>query len=217
MSERAWIFANGDLPDPSALRALIAPGDRLIAADGGLRHLRRLGLTPHVLVGDLDSVDPADLPALRTAGVQVERFPREKDETDLELAVFSALRAGCRWLRIAAALGGRLDQTLGNLFLLALPALAEVDARLEDGREEVFLIRGRAEIHGRAGDIVSLLALGGEARGVTTTALRYPLRGETLYLERTRGISNVMLGDTAAVELEGGSLICIHTRISIDV
>ena len=183
--ERAVIFANGELPDPIALARFLLPGDLLVAADGGLRHLYTLGLQPHWLVGDLDSVSPQDVRSLEAAGVRIWRYPVDKDETDLELALRAVLSNGCRSIRIAAGLGGRLDQTLGNLFLLQLPDLAGCDVRLEDGDEEVFLIRQEMEVVGQPGDILSLLPLGGPARGIWTEGLRYPLHGETLLPERT--------------------------------
>lgn len=213
--ERALIFANGEQFFARAVQALLQPDDFLIAVDGGLKHLRALGLDPHLLIGDLDSVDPSDVSRLQSLGVRVEKFPVHKDETDLELAVAEALRAGCARLLILGALGGRLDMTLGNIFLLGLPELEQVDARLEDGLEEVFLIQpgeGGAVIHGQPGERVSLLPFAGPARGIRTAGLYYPLKGETLYLERTRGISNKMLETQARVTLESGRLICIHTR-----
>jgi thiamine pyrophosphokinase len=210
----AWIFVNGDLERPDALAALIQPGDFLVAADGGLKHLKRLGRTPGLLIGDLDSTDPADIADLSRRGIPVEKHPVEKDETDLELAVLRVLAKGYTHVRIAGALGGRLDMTLGNLFLLALPAFECLDVRLEDGHEEVFLIRGHGVVEGQPGDRVSLLPFGGPAEGVRTEALYYPLRSETLYPERTRGISNVMLADQAGVSLDRGTLICIHTRMT---
>ena len=88
------------------------------------------------MVGDLNSVPAADVTSLRAAGVELELYPREKDETDLELAVVRRAERGCLELRVAAALGGRLDQTLANLFLLELDELTGIDVRLEDGREE---------------------------------------------------------------------------------
>jgi thiamine pyrophosphokinase len=214
-SDRILIFANGVLANPQALRLLIQPGDALMAVDGGLYHLRRLGLEPDLVIGDLDSIALEEIQKLRESSVRVEQYPVHKDETDLELAVETAVREGYTHLMIVAALGGRLDMTLGNLFLLNLPVLAALDARLEDGDEEVFLIRsgdaGRA-IDGQPGDIVSLLPLLGPAHGVLTADLSYPLRRETLYPERTRGISNVMTGVKAHVSLEAGLLVCIHTR-----
>lgn len=209
---RIWIFANGILPDPERLRALLHPADRLFAADGGHRYLARLGLRPERVIGDLDSLTAAEVAGLERDGVILERYPVDKDETDLELSIRRALQENYREIRIAGALGGRLDQTLGNLFMLANPDLVGCDVRLEDGVEEVFLIRGQSVVTGNPGELVSLLPLGGVAIGVTTRGLKYPLYGETLYPEATRGISNVMLEDSAEVHLEQGTLICIHRR-----
>lgn len=210
--QRAFIFVNGELARPEALQALIQPADLLVAVDGGLRHLQALGLRPALLIGDLDSVTAEQRAAAETAGAEVRQYPVDKDETDLELALQAVLALGIRSIRVAAALGGRLDQTLGNIFLLMQPALTACDIRLEDGTEEAFLIRSQAVIDGQAGDRVSLLPLLGPAHGVTTRALRYPLHGETLLPERTRGISNVMLTNQAGVELTDGLLLCLHTR-----
>lgn len=208
--QRAIIFANGELADPAAARSLIEPGDFLVAADGGARRLAALGFRPALVVGDLDSLSADEVLALREAGSEIVQFPAEKNETDLELALLEAARRGYEKIFIAAAVGGRLDQTLANVFLLALPELAGVDARLHDGREEAFLIRGAGEIRGQAGEVVSLLPLFGPAEGIHTTGLRYPLRGETLLPERSRGVSNELLGRQAEVRLEKGVLLCIH-------
>lgn len=213
MSDRcAFIFANGELKDPAAVRAMIHAEDLLIAADNGLAHLRSMGLSPHLLVGDLDSIGADDLEAVQSAGVPIERHPPEKNETDLELALDRALAAGCRKIRIVAALGGRLDMTLSSVLLLTRPEFRQLDIRLDDGCDEVLVIWDEVRLRGRAGDRVSLLALDGPAEGVETEDLYYPLAGETLYPDRTRGISNVMLGDSARVRLLSGTLICVHTR-----
>ncbi len=212
--KRALIFVNGSLPDPEKVRFLLEPEDWLVAVDGGWYHLKALGLRPHLLIGDLDSVAAEDAAALEAEGVEIRRFPVHKDETDLELALLAVRAAGVATLRVAAALGGRLDQTLANLSLLLLPELEDCDVRLDDGQEEVFLIRKRAEIHGQAGDGVSLLPILGPARGVTTAQLAYPLRAETLFPQRTRGISNVMESTSAAVSVQHGVLLCIHMRKS---
>lgn len=212
---RAVIFVNGELRRLEVVKASLTPADFLIAVDGGLRHLTALGLAPHLLVGDLDSADPQRVAQLQAAGVTVQRHPREKDATDLELALQAALNQGLHNLLLVAALGGRLDQTLGNLALLSLPELAGCTVRLDDGEEEVRLIRGQTVIHGQAGETLSLLPWNGPAGGVVTQGLRYPLRGETLRPERTRGISNELLADTAWVSLQSGQLLCIRRRIDI--
>lgn len=216
--KRALVFVNGVQFDAPAVRAMLQPGDFKIAADGGLHHLRSLGVEPDLVIGDLDSLEPGEIETLKNSPIRVEQHPVHKDETDLELAVDAALREGCQTILILAALGGRLDMTLANIFLLALPELQAVDARLEDGQEEVFLLRPETAaqrlIQGKPGDRVSLLPLGGPATGVRTSGLYYPLRSETLYPERTRGVSNQMLAEQAQVTLETGLLICIHTRLS---
>ena len=119
---------------------------------------------------------------------------------------------GCRDLIVVGALGGRLDHTLGNLSLLRDPVLSDCTVRLDDGLQEVFWITRHADLHGAQGDIVSLLPLQGEATGVTTEGLEYPLHAETLYPYKTRGISNVMTAAHASVSLVSGVLLCIHTR-----
>ncbi len=220
---RAFIFANGKIEFPPSILTGLRADDLVIAADGGTLHCQRLGITPGVIIGDFDSLGNDLLEAYKRMGVIIIRYPPHKDETDLELAVESVLREGYTTVLIAGALGGRLDMTLANIFLLGLPELAGIDIRLVDGIEEVFLIHpyqtaeeeGRW-IDGQPGDRVSLLPLGGPARGIFTSGLYYPLRGETLYPERTRGVSNQMTASQAQVSLEEGQLICIHTRQAIE-
>jgi thiamine pyrophosphokinase len=208
---RVLIFVNGQLPDLEAARKLVRPQDVLIAADGGLYHILDLGLHPHSIVGDLDSIS-LDLEPLIAKGVQVIRFPGDKDETDLELTLTHALTLNPDQIVIVAGLGGRLDQTLGNIGLLDDARLASLDARLDDGLEEVFLCRDRVQVHGRSGDTVSLVPWQGEVHGVHTDGLRWPLQKETLYPYKTRGISNEMLGNEASVEIGSGLLLVIHRR-----
>jgi thiamine pyrophosphokinase len=211
-SKRAFVFVNGVLSDPPAIRALIQPGDMLVAADGGLQHLQTVGLKPDLIIGDLDSVDPQALAEMQAQGVRVERYPREKDETDLELALLELSKQGFNEVRIVAALGGRLDQTLANLYLLELDALENVDARIDDGHEEILIIRERAVVEGQPGDTLSLLAMDGCTKGILTQGLKYPLDNGTLCPTRSRGVSNVMLGERAEVRVRSGRLLCIHTR-----
>lgn len=211
-AQRAWIFANGELADPSRLKQFIRPGDQLYAADGGADHLARLGMKPQRVIGDLDSLSFEIQAKLLERGVILNRYAVDKDETDLELALQQVVADGFKVIRIAGAMGGRFDQSLANLFLLSTPDFAELDIRLEDGREEVFLIRRHARLIGSVGDTVSLLPLGEPATGIVTRGLKYPLRHETLYPYRTRGISNRMVSTTAAVQLKEGLLICVHTR-----
>jgi thiamine pyrophosphokinase len=211
-NQRAVIFANGLLPDETTARSLLHPDDLFIAADGGARHALRLGVKPAWLVGDLDSLDRDEVDELAAAGVGIRRYPPEKDETDLELALRAAIEYDCNPIIVTAALGGRMDQALANLYLLLLPELGGRDVRLDDGIVEAWWIRGEGRVAGAAGDLVSLLPLLGPAQGITTEGLRYPLGGETLYPHHSRGISNEMAGNAARILIEQGILLCVHER-----
>ena len=211
---RAVIFANGEFPNPPSASALLRPGDIVIAADGGARHALAAGVTPAVVIGDLDSLPPDDQARVEAAGSQVIRFSPRKDETDLELALLHAAREGATEIVVLGALGGRLDQTIANVLLLALPELEGIDARIVESAQEAFLIRSEALIEGRPGDTVSLIPLGGDAEGVTTEGLEWPLHEDTLRFGPARGVSNVLTAKQARVRVRRGALLCIVTHKS---
>jgi thiamine pyrophosphokinase len=209
---RAVIFLNGHIPDLEPVRRLIRPADTLLAADGGTRHALALGLAPSVVIGDLDSLTGEHRRLLDAAGTEIRQFPRDKNETDFELALHYAVDAGYHEILIVAALGDRLDQTLGNLALLTDLRLSTFDVRLDDGVEEAFFTRRSCQVRGVAGDLVSLIPWGGEVTGIATAGLRWPLQGETLYPYQTRGISNELLVETATISLRSGLLLVVHSR-----
>lgn len=202
---RVIVVANG------VMRSHFTPegDDVLIAADGGLRHCLDLGLQPAILIGDMDSIDTRDLDALEPGDTQILRYPTQKDFTDLELALQHALKLGADEIIIVAALGARWDQTIANMLLPA--SFPSVKIRLIDGSQEIHYIRAgeKLEIHGRPGDMVSLIPLAGKAHGITTEHLEYPLRGGALTFGSTRGISNVLLEETGTISISGGLLLCI--------
>ncbi len=208
---RAVIFANGNLSQPLSVRSLLKPDDLLIAADGGAAQMQAINLLPKAAIGDFDSLDADSLNALENAGVKIFRFPIKKDLTDLELALQYAQSQGIRDILILGALGNRWDQTLANLLLPAAAAFADLYIRLVDGSQEMTLIRtGQTlQLDGQAGDTLSLIPLAGDATGITTQGLEYPLRRETLSFGNTRGVSNVLLGDSASISLEKGMLLCV--------
>jgi thiamine pyrophosphokinase len=210
--QRIIIFANGELPDLTKTRALLRPGDIIVCADGGTRHALALGIRPDLIIGDLDSADQDVVQKFRNEGVSVEPHPRDKNETDLELAINRAMEWHPQEIVIIAALGGRLDQTLANITLLADPRLSDFDVRLDDGVEQILLCRDRAEVHGKAGDLVSLIPWQGVVSGIQTKGLKWPLHHETLYPDKTRGISNELVGESASIARDSGLLLIVHRR-----
>jgi thiamine pyrophosphokinase len=214
LMNRIIILANGELPELDKARSLIRPDDYIVCADGGTRHALSLAVQPNLIIGDMDSAAKADLDQFRNAGVEIELFPQDKNETDLELAIDHAVDLNPKEIIIVAALGGRLDQTLANIALLTDHQLSTFDVKLDDGVEEILLCRSQAEVHGRSGDIISLIPWQGEVTEVQTMNLKWPLRSETLYPNKTRGISNEMISDTASVSIGSGLLLVVHRRQS---
>jgi len=210
--QRVLIFANGVLPDIDKARMIPRDDDYIICADGGTRHASSLDLKPAIVIGDMDSTDNRLLQQLQTDGVPVELYPRDKNETDLELAITRAIDLAPNEILIVAALGGRLDQTLANIALLADPRLATFNVRLDDGVEEIFFCRTQVQIKGRSGDIVSLIPWQGTVTGIQTKNLRWSLDKEMLYPDKTRGISNEMTSDIASIKISSGMLLIAHTR-----
>lgn len=211
---KALIFANGAIEDGEMVtRALAQAGNALvIAADGGVRVAAHYGLPVNTVIGDMDSLASEELDTLAAQKTTILRHPAEKDETDLELALMYAAAQGADWLRVIGATGGRLDQTLSNIYLLALPSLEGRDVKLVAGKQASWLARaGRTEISGAVGDTISLVPLNGTVRGVRTENLYYPLRDEDLYFGPARGVSNVMIAERSAVTVREGWMLIIHT------
>ena len=215
--KRTVIIANGIPPAEATVRRWLQPDDdsthvRLICADGGARIALALGLTPEVVVGDLDSLDETAQARLKAMGCRFVVYPAAKDWTDLELALKLAIQESATEIVILGALGGRLDQELANILLLLLPEVEGVPTRIVDERQEMFVARDQAEIAGQSGDVVSLIPLGGDAEGIVTEGLLYPLNDEPLLSGPARGVSNVMAGPKARVTLRSGALLIVHAR-----
>ncbi|HEV8252281.1 MAG TPA: thiamine diphosphokinase [Candidatus Limnocylindria bacterium] len=210
---KAIVVAGGDaVPEDTAQ---LFGADLLIAADSGARWLDASGAVPDLVIGDLDSVDPILLDRLAGAGVGIERHPVEKDASDLELALARAVAAGADDVVLLGALGGRrLDHELANLLLLVGRDWLGHRLRIVRGGTTVRSVNGgeTIELSGDEGDLVTLLPIDGDAMGVETRGLRFPLDGEPLQLGRSRGLSNQVEHPPASVSLARGTLLVIETR-----
>lgn len=209
---RAVVVA-GSSPVVELDAASVVEADLIVAVDGGAQALVGAGIIPALLVGDMDSIDPATRRWLEHRGVEVLLLPTAKNETDTEVAMRLAVDRGAGEITVYGALGGpRFDHFIGNLLLLTSPWLEGVRVRLVDELHEIFLVKGEVEVAGAPGDIVSLLALTPEVDEVVTEGLLYPLRGETLLQSSTRGVSNMMVDTRARVSHGKGTLLLFHYR-----
>ena len=215
------VLADGSVPPRATLDETWAGWsdgiDLVVAADGGSRHAAVVERGLDLWVGDGDSVGEAELAALAGAGIPIRRSSVDKDESDTELAVIAALEADPDRITILGALGGaRFDHGLANVWLLAHPRLVGRDVRLLDASARIRLVGpGATDLGGRIGDLVSLLPFAGDAAGVTTDGLRYPLRGEALRSGPSRGLSNVRDAADARLTVGSGRILVVETPVTL--
>jgi thiamine pyrophosphokinase len=217
----ALVLADGSVAPVAALDDAW-PGwsddvDLVIAADGGARHAAAFGRRLDLWVGDGDSIGDVELAKLAADGISIQRSPVDKDESDAELAVLAALDAGARRISVVGALGGeRIDHGLANVWLLGDPRLEGRDVRLVDASVRIRLVgQGTIDLGGRIGDLVSLLPFGGDAGGLTTNGLRYPLRNEALRSGPSRGLSNVRDAADARLRVGSGRILVVETPATL--
>ncbi len=205
MAGTVLIFSGGDPLAPHQVGALPA-GVTVVAADSGIDRAHQAGFAVNVAVGDFDSVSAAGLSRASSDGADIRRHPVAKDQTDLELAIHAALELDPERIVFVAMSGGRPDHEHGGLALLANQRLAgaQVDAVLAGAKLSV--VFNRRALAAEPGDLVSLLAVGGDAQGVTTTGLCYPLTNEELLAASGRGVSNVFEEPEAVVSVRSGVL-----------
>ena len=206
------IFANGEADDLDFLGKIASEANYIICCDGGAGFAAQLGLVPHLIVGDFDSLD-ADIKAYyENKDVTFAEFPIEKNATDLEIAVEMALLKSPAEIVILGGYGGRADHFLGNIQTLVMAAKADTKAIMVSPATKAFVIDKFAEIPRENYNYISLVPLEAEVSGITTTGLKYPLRSDVLHIGTTVGISNEFVDSVATITVNGGLLLAICTR-----
>jgi len=216
------VFAGGPKPsgdDLGVLRDRVEAVDErdvdlVVAADSGLDLATALGWTLRpgrdVVVGDMDSVDASTLTRVESSGVGVERFPSEKDATDIELALDRAVgTAGpTGQLVLVGTTAGRFDHVLSMISVLATAGpVADRVAWL--GRDRLHVVDGMSRIPTDPGAVFSVIPIGGDAAGVTVTGALWELHGETLPSGSSRGVSNESVGLSVDVVCLAGTVIVV--------
>jgi len=204
----AVVIANGGGRVPASY----ARAPLIVCADGGADRARQAGIPPHVLVGDLDSALPSAVRWAARHGATIVRHERDKEQSDAELAVDVVASRGYARAVLLCALGGRVDHTVANLLLPRYAAGRGVDLRIVSGGVVVQHVRGRTELDARPGDWVSLFAIFGKARGITTYGLRFSLTDATLPMGISLGLSNEVHAVGPSVTVVRGELVAIRVR-----
>ena len=200
------IVANGDA---SQKDISLLPNEIVIAADGGASQCLKIGIIPQLVIGDFDSLSDKEIATLDVKGVELIKYPLDKDETDLELALDYAVNLGATRMTLYGILGGRWDMTFANILLLAAPRYAGISFRIIDGNTTAYILRGgeTLKFEGHPGATVSAIPLNRTANGITYQGLQWPLNNATLNFGTPQGVSNVMTTTNAQITLEDGVLL----------
>ncbi|MBO4283864.1 MAG: thiamine diphosphokinase [Clostridia bacterium] len=178
------------------------PGDLVIAADSGLEVVRRLGLTPDLVVGDFDSLGKTP------TGDNVVTLPVEKDVTDAAAAVSLGRERGYSRFAFFGCTGGRPDHTFAAYQLLAdLAARGERGLLFGDGFTVTAIKDGALSFPALSAGTLSVFSVGGDARGVTISGVYYLLSEATLTPTFPLGISNSFTGKPVSIEVKDGTLL----------
>ncbi len=210
MGKRAFIYTAGNysVEDIKLYKRIKTKEDDLIiCADGGYDALIYTGITPHIIIGDLDSVKsniPRDIKTLK--------YPADKDKTDLEICIDYALENGCETIFILGALGGRIDHTLGVLCALKYAKEYGAEAMILTGKSRIYFVDKEIEVAREKFDYISLIPSTDTAEGVSTLGLKYELNNRTLYKSSSLGISNEFFNNTAKITVQKGQLYVICTQ-----
>lgn len=191
--------------------------DLIIAVDGGLEALKPLGLIPHAIVGDFDTVcQETFLEYHNLPNITWNVHHPEKDETDTELAVQTALSMGADSIAILGGTGGRMDHLLGNLHLLDTCLAKGVFAYLIDAQNKVYLLK-EGKIFKKQelfGTYISFIPLTEIVKGITLTGFKYPLEQKDIAIGKDAGlcISNELVMDWGQITFTSGILICMESQ-----
>jgi len=212
--KRALIFVNGNLSDLKRANDIITNEDCLIAVDGGAKHVLKLGLIPHIVIGDSDSVSPSLRKKLEKHKIEWIKFPRKKDKTDFELAINLVLQRKYSQIIIFGILGDRIDHLLANIFLLVKTQTENklIKIKVIEGDKEVYILNKEIVIKGKIGDELSIIPVSERLEGVITQGLEYKLINETLFFGSTRGISNVLNSKLVNIKTSSGVALVVCSR-----
>ena len=257
--KKAVIFLNGQIFSYKKILKYINKNDFIVCANGGSKHTLKLGLIPHAIIGDFDSLPNVIKKKLKKYKLKLIKYPKNdvlpdhggsgfpsyaaalpslrlgrrliprqqlhscgrgyspcsrcnKDKTDSELALDYVVKKGFKNILIFGALGKRLDHFLSNLYLLANTKYEDINLKIINQNQEIFLIKGKKIIKAKKGDLLSLIPLKEDCLGIYTKGLLYKLNNEALYFSKSRGVSNVFTSSKAEIKIKKGILLAIHTK-----
>lgn len=187
--------------------------DKIIGIDRGLAFLHKKAIKPDMIVGDFDSLPEGILEHYKE-NTTIRRFVPEKDATDMEIGIHSAMEMGADEIVILGGTGTRIDHVIGNLQTLMIPLKQGIDTSMMDANNRIRLIDRHKKLKkaDMFGKYVSFFPLTTAVEGLTLKGFKYPLDKHTLTSDNSLGVSNEVTEDEAFIQLQKGILIMIESR-----
>ena len=228
------IVCNGDVENYELFKDMFDKDSFVICADGGSRHLRKIGIFPNIIMGDLDSSTLENVKYFQDLGTEVRTFPTEKDYTDTELAFLEAINMGFKSIKILSCIGQRFDHTLANIFLLKKAVDSDVECCIQNENNKITMLKGdknnqnhkdnkdnkdhkkinmsKKIFENEMNFKISLLPISLACKGVSITGVKYPLNNATVKMGEAIGISNEFTEKSALVTIKEGLLLVILSK-----
>jgi len=209
---RALIVSGGRAPTEELLTEYLTNSDIIIGADRGCEALLRYNVVPTYILGDFDSASKETINRLEEMGVCKFKYKTEKDYTDTELAFNLALDKGATEIIMLGVTGTRYDHTLGNIGLLLKALEVNVDAKIVDENNKIYLINKNIKLNGKVGDIISLQAYFQTVKSLTIKGAKYELNNYDLKIGESITTSNEFLDKPIEISFKDGILMVLHTK-----
>ncbi len=208
----ALIIGNGEETDKIIIENIHY--DCVICADGGLDKAKAYGIVPDIIIGDFDSVNLSVLKHYEMLNIPVEKFPSEKDSTDMELAVEFAISKGYNNIVLSGATGSRLDHTIGNIMLMERCYKIGVIITIIDNNNEMKIISDNTDlfIDYKEGYYISIIPITDFIFGLNLEGFKYNLNNVNVQRGSTLCISNKITDKKGKITLNQGTAIVFISK-----
>ncbi len=220
-SKTAYIFVNGNLEDCKFLVDIVSDEDLIVASDGGIEMVYRLGMTPDIVVGDFDSTTKLPDEVLKTVpsnhpsevlidGVSYFKYPTDKNFLDSELAIDHAISDEATAIKLVNTIGDELDHLIGTIFILGKAKYTGIDLRIVSAKQEISYQTGTIELRGEVGQKVSFIPINGEVIVKSSAGLKYDPSKHTMSMQDNIGTRNELTSKSAEVVVRSGSFLVVE-------
>lgn len=206
------VLGSGTLLKESIILQIAKDAKYIICADGGVKHLFEYGLTPDIVVGDLDSISSKNLEIIKEKGIKIIEFPTNKDYTDLELALEQAALLGAKEVVIGGVIGTRLDHTMGNILILNKMNKENIKATIVDNNNEISLLDESEAVFDNTHKYISIIPVSNEGAVVSTEGFKYEVSNRKFEYSSLLGVSNEILGKRGKIKIHKGTCLIIKAN-----